>query len=104
MIPLLYCVIPDRQYLKNNNILGIIKARREDEAELLMGILHALYKLIWIGQVDIPLNTLMENQGAKTEFKIQVYLYGRVFGTFKGIFIVFEDLTWSKGTFIYEIQ
>jgi len=46
MIPLLYCVIPDRQYLKNNNILGIIKARREDEAELLMGILHALYKLI----------------------------------------------------------
>jgi len=88
MIPLLYCIIPDLQYLKNNSILGIIKAKREDESELLMGKMKKISIFNCLGQVDIPLNTLMENQGAKTEFKIQVYLYGRVFGTFKGIYIM----------------
>jgi len=37
-----------------------------------------------LGQADIPLTALMENQGAKTEFKTSIHLYGRLFGTLKG--------------------
>jgi len=73
MIPLLYSVIADRKYLKDHSILAIVKARRdEDDYESTMG------------QADIPLTTLMENQGTKTEFKAPIHLYGRLFGTLKG--------------------